>query len=200
MPRAATKPRVRSRSPNEKTRGEAKVRAHMDTSTKAKAALVSVDKPLTDQQRLFVKYWAEGNPLAAASRMAGYADGAAYAYRMAHQPNILALYNEEKRKYEEASQMTRKRVIDGLLEAVDMAKLLGEPSTMVQGWKTIGQMCGYFAPVEVKHTVTHEGKVLQERLNQLTDEELMELIVKRASEAPALPPPAANEDVEDVPA
>ena len=46
-------------------------------------------------------------------------------------PNILRLYNEEKRKYEEASQMTRKKVMDGLLEGIEMAKLIAEPATVI---------------------------------------------------------------------
>lgn len=191
MPRAAHPPEVqraarkaiRAKDPS---RGAQAARKGISTTTKAGAALVSADKPLTEQQRAFTKFWAAGETILSASRKAGYADGGVYAYRLVHQPNVLALYHEEKLKYEAAGQMTRQRVIDGLLEAVDLAKLMAEPSSMIQGWKTVAQMCGYMAPVEVKHHVTHEGKVAMEKLNTLSDAELLELIEKRA----ALPAPA----------
>lgn len=188
------KARTRSAEPG---RGVDKARARgKDTTTKAGAALVAVDKPLTQQQRAFVKFWAQGESPLMASVKAGYADGGTYAYRMIHQPNILALYNEEKAAYERDSGMNRKRVIDGFLEAVDMAKMLGEPSTMVAGWREIAKMVGYYEPVRVQHTVTHEGKLQVEKLDRMTDAELMELIQQQAlaQAQQALPAPGEHDD------
>lgn len=156
-----------------------------DTSNLSAAELaevISPDKPLTDKQRLFVKFWAEGESIASASVRAGYNDGAAIAYRLVKYPNVLALYNQLKAQYEEAAQMSRKKVMDGLLEAADMAKLLSEPATMVQAWKTIGQMCGYFAPVEHKIKVDVSGNVVHTRLNSMSDADLLKLITQGAAE------------------
>ena len=110
---------------------------------------------------------------------------------MAKMPNILALYNEEKAKYEEAAQMTRQRVMDGLLEAVEMAKLMAEPATMVSGWREIGKMCGYFEPKKVDINVNVTGNVIHQRLNQLSDAELLKIIQDQGSgpllDAPGYP-------------
>lgn len=153
----------------------------IDTSTNAGAALVSEDKPLTDKQRLFVKFWAAGETLPNAYAKAGFSpDGVSYAYRMVHMPNILALYNEEKRAYEAAADMTRKRVIDGLLDGIEMAKMVEEPSSVIQGWKTIGQLCGYFEPVKVRHEISIEGKIVIDRLNRMSDEDLFRIVEERA--------------------
>lgn len=140
------------------------------------ALLADPNKPLTEKAKLFVKYWAQGESVFSASARAGYGDGATYAYKLTRLPQAIALYNEEKRLYEEASQMTRKKVMDGLLEAVDMAKMLAEPATMVAGWKTIAQMCGYMAPIEKKLTINTTGSALMQRMAQMSDAELLKEI------------------------
>lgn len=151
-------------------------RRGINTSTNEGAESVDPNKPLTEKQRLFVKLWAQGESIMSASERAGYADGGTLAYRMIRMPNILKLYNQEKALYEEASQMTRKKVMDGLLEAVDMAKMLAEPATMVAGWKTIAQMCGYMAPIEKKLTINTTGSALMQRMAQMSDAELLKEI------------------------
>ena len=95
------------------------------------AEVISPDKPLTEKQKAFVKFWAQGDSVTSASLRAGYSDGGTIAYRLVKMPNILKLYNEEKALYEEAAQITRKSVMDMHMEAFEMAKLMSEPSTMV---------------------------------------------------------------------
>lgn len=172
---------------------EARARG-IDTSTYEGAMQVSPDKPLTEKQKLFVKLWAQGETILAASLKAGYADHGTYAYRMVRMPNVLALYDAEKRAYEEAAGMSRKRVMDMLLESYQAAKTLDEPSSMVSAAREIGRMCGYYEPVRVKHEVSVEGKMLVERVNALSDEQLIEMIAQ-ASAAMSLPPP--DDEAED---
>jgi phage terminase small subunit len=194
MSRVATKPAGR-RSKSAGTVAEARKRG-INNGTLAEIAKIDPDKPLTDKQRAFVKLWAQGETILSAAVKAGYTDGGTYAYRMVHQPNILALYNEEKEAYERESGMTRQRVINGLLEGVEMAKWAEEPASVINGWKTIGQMCGYFAPVQVKHTMSVEGKILVERMEALSDKELMDLIAAQAgalSQGQPMPPLPAQE-------
>lgn len=173
----------RTRAKDQDTGRKAAVRAkYAETTTMAAAAMVPADKPLTTQQRLFVQHWAKGETIPNAMARAGYNDQPSYGYRMAKMPNILALYNEEKAKYEEAAQMTRQRVMDGLLEAVEMAKLMAEPATMVSGWREIGKMCGYFEPKKVDINVNVTGNVIHQRLNQLSDAELLKIIQEQGAE------------------
>ena len=158
----------------------------IDTSNLSAAELaevISPDKPLTDKQKLFVKYWAEGESITSASVRAGYNDGAAIAYRMVKYPNVLKMYHSLKAKYEEAGQMTRQKVMDGLLEGVEMAKLMAEPMTMISGWREIGKMCGYYAPVEHKVKVDVTGNIVVDRLNSMSDAELLKVITQGAQQA-----------------
>lgn len=181
---------ARARGPGEVRKREREVaeralalRERRHTNTMADAAAVDPNKPLTDKQKLFAKYWAMGDSLPNAYVRAGYSPTqVSYAHRMAKMPNILAAYNEEKRLIEEAAQMTRKKVMDGLIEAVEMAKLMAEPATMVSGWREIGKMCGYYEPKKVQLDVNVTGNVIHQRLNALSDAELLKLIQNQGPE------------------
>ena len=160
-----------------------------NTSSAASASLISVDKPLTDKQRQFAKLWAAGDTIPNSTLRAGFADDG-LGYRMARQPNILALYNKEKALYEEASQMTRKKVMDGFLEAIDMAKLMSEPASMISGWREIAKMCGYMAPVEHRMKVDVSGNIVLDRMNSMSDAELLKVISNGATPMLEGPPNA----------
>jgi hypothetical protein len=149
-----------------------------DTGTIAAIEQIDPEKPLTELQNRFVKFWASGESILSAAHRAGYSDGGAFAYRLVKYPNVLKLYNEEKRLYEEAAQMSRKKVMDMLLEAYDHAKLAGEPSSMVAAAREVGKMCGYYEPTKVRIDVNHTGNIIHERLNQLSDSELLEILTK----------------------
>jgi len=148
-----------------------------ETTTMAAAARVSPDKPLTEQQRLFVQFWAEGDSLPNAYQRAGYStEQVSYAYRMTKMPNILKQYNLVKEEFRKAAQMTREEVMLGLKDAIDMAKLMSEPATMIAGYREIGKLCGYYEPKKVDINVNVNGSVAIERMNKMTDAELLKII------------------------
>lgn len=176
-----------TRTKNPKKRGQTLARQdvtlvenrqlYVNTSSYEGAEQIDVDKPLTDKQRAFVKHWASGESINSAMIRAGFDENSiTYGWRLARQPNVLALYHEEKRKYEEAAGMTRKKVMEGLIEAVEMAKLMAEPATMVAGWREIGKMCGYYEPVKKKIDINVTGNVAYQRLNKLSDADLLRII------------------------
>lgn len=141
------------------------------------------EKILTDKAKLFVKFWAQGHSVVTASTMAGYGDGASYAYRLVHLPSVKAMYAEEKRLYEEAAQMTRQKVMDMQVEAYEMAKLMAEPATMVAAAREIGKMCGYYEPVKVSVKLSGSVAVQQQKMERLSNEELLKLIAEGGAQA-----------------
>lgn len=151
-----------------------------DTSSAAGASQIDPNKPLTDKQKAFVKFWAEGESITTACTRAGFSDQK-LAYRLARQPNVLALKAKYEAKYEAENQMTRKRVMDGFLESIEMAKLMAEPSSMIAGWREIGKLCGYFAPVETRVKVDVTGNIVLDRLNSMSDAELLKVISQTAT-------------------
>lgn len=129
----------------------------------------------TDQQKLFVKEWAAGNSVYSAAARAGYTDGGTYAYGvLIKNPDVIAVYEAEKAKYEKQADMSRQKVMDMLQDAFDMAKLMADPQAMVAAAREIGKMCGYYAPT--KATIKIEGNVVLDKMNRLSDAELLELV------------------------
>lgn len=191
MTTPAPKSTMRRAKSSEASRGAA-VRVHTNTSTMAAAASVDPDKPLTNQQRLFAQYWAEGDSVLNAMARAGYSSTQhSYGYRMQKMPNIRAVYLAEKARYEEASQMSRKKVMDMLMEAYDAAKMTSEPASMVSAAREIGRMCGYYEPIKTTLEISVNGSISVDRLNRLSDEELLKIIEQGTPDVPLqhLPPP-----------
>lgn len=129
--------------------------------------------------------------------MAGYAEGSSkIGWVLSHDPAILKIYHEEKKLFESAAQMTRQKVMTMLQDAYDMAKIQSDPSVMVAAAREIGKMCGYYE-AEVKININVAGKI--DKLNTMTDEQLMEIIEQkgdlfegeaiRVADNPALPAP-----------
>jgi len=158
------------------------------TASAASASEIDPDKPLTEKQKLFVEHWAKGDNIPSACLRAGYADDG-IGYRLVRMPNVLKLKAEYEAKYEAEAQMSRKKVMDGFLEAIDMAKLMAEPASMISGWREIAKMCGYMAPVEHKMKVDVTGNIVLDRLNSMSDAELLKIITQGAQNAapPLLP-------------
>lgn len=142
------------------------------------ALLDDADKPLTDKAKAFVRFWAQGESITSAAIKAGYGDGASYAYKLVHLPKVKALYDAEKKAYEEAANMSRKKVMDMLVEAYDMAKLMAEPASMVSAAREIGKMCGYYEPVKKTLEINVNGATLAKKMDQMSDEELQAMIVE----------------------
>lgn len=172
----------------------AALRAHsVNSTTIAAIEKYDADRPLTDKQLLFTRLWAQGETPRTAVVLAGYSENSSeLGWRLTKDPAILKLYHAEKKLYEEASQMTRKRVMDMLNEAYECAKMVSEPSSMVAAAREIGKMCGYYEP-EVK-IVKHVGVPLIDQLNTLSDAELEKLLEERGEEIIGTATRLADED------
>jgi len=66
--------------------------------------------------------------------------------------------------------------MDGMLEAIDMARLQGESGVMVAGWREIGRMCGYYAAEKKEISVNISAKRTIDKLETMSDAELLEMI------------------------
>lgn len=162
------------------TDNRAKFRSASNIPTAEIATTIDPDKPLTEKARAFVKFWAQGESISSASARAGYGDGATYAYKLTRFPQAIALYNKEKALYEAASQMTRKKVMDGLLEGIEMCRLTSDGPGVITGWKTVGQMAGYFEPVKRRLDINVTGALQVQHMNRMSDAELLRMIQQGA--------------------
>jgi phage terminase small subunit len=147
---------------------------------RAKKPEPAQSKVLSSQQKAFVQAVAKGDSVAAASLRAGYAHKTS-GYELMKVPAIANAVVTEKAKFEADAQMDRKQVMEGFKEAIEMAKLMADPQAMIAGWREVGKMCGYYAPIETKLKVDITGNVTMTRLTQMSDAELLELIEKGAN-------------------
>lgn len=131
---------------------------------------------LTDKQQAYVTNVCRGIPLTTAARLAGYTNPGVESARNQKNPQVLAAIDSEQYKYQKASMMTRKKVMDGMLEAIEMAKIQSDPGVMVSGWREIGRMCGYYAADRKEINVNITAKRAVDKLEMLTDSELLEMI------------------------
>lgn len=144
---------------------------------RAKNGDLNPDAPLTEMQRLFVVGMVEHQMTqTAAARQAGFSNPGTAAHELMIHPKIKRAIAERRAEYAIASRVTKKRVVDGFLEAIDMARTKADPLTMVAGWREVGKMCGFYEPTKTKVEVSVNGRVVVDRLNSMSDEELLRVI------------------------
>ena len=131
---------------------------------------------LTERQRMFVHHLVHDKlTQTAAARAAGFGGPGTAATTLMKNPKVIAAIAAERLEYAQASGMTRKKVIDGFAEAIDMARLLSDPTAMISGWREIGKMCGLYEAQKTEVKVSVNGQVMLHRLNSMSDEELLQL-------------------------
>lgn len=134
---------------------------------------------LTPRQERFVAEYAVSRNGAAAARAAGYAPGSAKvtACRLLTKANLQAALQAHEQEARRLLGTTRDRVILELQNAIEAAKMMGEPGTMVAGWREIAKMCGFYReePRRRGRMTAAERRVLTD-IAAMSDEELIRLI------------------------
>jgi hypothetical protein len=131
---------------------------------------------LNDKQRAYVEGIArDGKSKRQAARDAGYSSPRTAIQKLDVHPTVQKAMVEERHAHEEALGMTRKRVVDGLMEAVDLARIKADPLSMVAGWREVAKICGYYEPVKHKIEVSVNGQVLLNQITSMSDEDLLKL-------------------------
>ena len=133
-------------------------------------------QPLTEKQRMFVHHLVHDKlNQTAAARQAGFRHPRTVACALMKSPKVLAAIAEERLGYAKASGMTKQKVVEGFSEAIDLARIKADPIAMIAGWREIGKMCGFYEATKAKIEVSVQGQVLIQRLNTMSDEELLAL-------------------------
>jgi phage terminase small subunit len=138
---------------------------------------VAKGKSLTEKQRRYVEHRVAGMQPYAAARAMGLTHNSAkqIAKRLEVHPEVRAAILKEQDAYEQASGMTKQRVIDGFLEGIQMARMMAEPATMIAGWREIGRMCGYYMDEKKTdaRTLPPAAEALLSRFATMSERELL---------------------------
>jgi len=62
------------------------------------------------------------------------------------QPKVKQYVAEIQEEHAQKLNVSREQVIEGMLQAIQDARMLGEPASQIRGWEQIAKMQGYYAP------------------------------------------------------
>lgn len=101
----------------------------------------------------------------------------------------------EFNRSQQAAGMDRKQVLQGILEAIEIAKDMRQPSSMISGWKEVGRMCGFYEPERREITLSVDKKEIIREIQEMDTKDLLEYAARKDAEDHALD--AEFEVVED---
>ena len=150
---------------------------------KSKEKPITAERPksilLTEQQAAFVDAKRLGKDNIDAARAAGYAQPIAQGNAVEKTVAVQRALTAARDELSSAAQITRADVIDGFMEAINMAKLSADPASMIKGWSETAKVLGLYAPEVKKLEITGSQKRLQSKYESMTDAELFDIIAGR---------------------
>jgi phage terminase small subunit len=130
---------------------------------------------LTQRQARFVQEYHLCHNGARAAVAAGYAPGSAKvaASRLLTLDNVQAVLAQRQQQAAAEFNVTRQRVLHGLLEAIGEGRQLGNPMAQIRGWSEIAKMLGFYAPEQKEVKLSIKGAALQAKYEAMSDEQLL---------------------------
>lgn len=120
---------------------------------------------LGPQQQMYVEARVRGSMPVAAARISGCKDADASAADFEKNSAVRSTIEYALRVAAHEVQLTKKDVVNGMLDAVRIAQTATE---LVMAWREIGKLVDAYAPLKVEHTHT----LTKEQVAKLSDEEL----------------------------
>lgn len=130
---------------------------------------------LTERQASYVEARSFGMTKKDAAAAAGYADVNFEGNKLEKLPKITQALVAERAKTAFNLGINKEQVLQGILDAIDDAKLLSDPATQIMGWKEVAKMLGFYAPEVKKIELTGPAARVLDRMQQLSDEELLRI-------------------------
>ena len=130
---------------------------------------------LSEQRVKFVEARASGLTAKDSMAVAGMKPHDGTANALEKHPAVKELLKAEQRKNAYMLGLTREQVLQGMMDAIDQAKLLSDPLTQIAGWREVAKICGFYAPEVKKVELSGSGKQVIDRLRSLSDEELLQI-------------------------
>lgn len=125
---------------------------------------------LTDMQQKVVDAKLEGMTDSAALKKAGYnTNNTAPARTEAVKQAIEEARNEIK----SVTTLTRVDIIDGILDAIQMARTAADPGNMINGYDKLAKIIGAYEPERVKVELSKNSLMILKKMEAMTREELL---------------------------
>ena len=139
--------------------------------------IVKYMKELTpEQEKVVTMFVEEGKNKHQIAKELGTAPQAVS--RALNQEHVNHEVARRREDYRIRMKLSREDVAQVFSDAIEMARVMAEPSTMIQGAREVGKMLGYYEPEVVKVQLSEGSKSIQDQLKTLTDAELYQLLEK----------------------
>jgi hypothetical protein len=130
---------------------------------------------LTEKEAIYLEWIGRGLTPFQAAQKAGYSSPSTAVLDLNSRPHIQTGIAELRTKYEEEAKVSRREVIEGIKESIDMARDMSDPQTMIVGWRELGRICGYYE-TKTKIDISVNGHVQISKLEQMSDQDLLRII------------------------
>ena len=134
---------------------------------------------LTSMQADLVDATLQGKDKAAACAAAGYASPFANQDEPFKSKKVQLALREARSELSSAAQITRADVIDGFMEAINIARLAADPASMIKGWSETAKVLGLYAPEVKKIEMSMNQQRLQSKFESMSDADLVDIIEGR---------------------
>lgn len=141
-------------------------------------SVVAKQKEVKAKHEAFANAILEGASESDAARAAGYHP--ASASTVMRQEDVQQHLASARQEISDTTTIRRLDVLNVFLDAIEMARTLADPANMINGADKVAKMMGYYAPETKRIELSMDQKVLDSKLKQLSDAELMELAAGNA--------------------
>ena len=134
---------------------------------------------ITEQQDAYVEGILDGKTKTDAALDAGYSHGSS-SYTIERHASVQQALAERREELSSATQITRAGVLNGMLDAIEMARTMADPQAMLAGYRDISKMMGYNAPEVKKVEVTATQGRIRHKMESMSDADLLRLAAGEA--------------------
>jgi len=131
------------------------------------------------RREIYLQHRLAGIPPTQSARLAGYLNPKESCRDLEKNPDIADVLAQHIAKSRQQAKWTRDKVMEGLEEAINMGKIISDPSSMIRGFQEINKMQGYYAPETKELTLSDDTVAKLDQIAQLSEAELLERLGKQ---------------------
>ena len=124
---------------------------------------------VTEKQQTFVN----AKMLGMNDNKAAIAAGAPNAHTFTTSVTVKEQLTAARRWLTDTTQIKRLDVVEGLIDGIEMARMMGDPGNVIKGWVEVGKLLGHYAPEVKRIELTATQGRLRAKFEALSDEELL---------------------------
>lgn len=139
---------------------------------------ITFHEGLTPLQNAYIYFRQQGLTSSQAAKRAGYEEPVKAGRMNEQNAQIRTLIEQQERECRVDIQIDRGRVVEGMLEALAVAREQSDAKVMLDAWDRIARVTGVGAPETKKIDISVDGQISHNVLTKASDSELLALVGK----------------------